>query len=199
MSMRWWMSSCRKQRQTLCLLACGALPESARATVEAHLAACPECRRYYSDMIALSSQFRGWAGAEPAIEVGAALRRRWTQAVQAGPGSAEGDVTAAVRWREWLWPSPAAWGVVVALWVCIFLLHIATPAQVAPVAGADRRAGGGQAILLRTRQRELTLLLDSLAAEPARAKPAEGRPLSRRGVEWLHGVRNDGAGVGRAA
>ncbi|MBM3861681.1 MAG: hypothetical protein FJ395_18820, partial [Verrucomicrobia bacterium] len=30
-------------------------------------------------------------------------------------------------WRDWLWPSPVAWGAVAAAWVLIGLLQLATP------------------------------------------------------------------------
>jgi len=30
-------------------------------------------------------------------------------------------------WREWLWPSPVAWGALAAAWVLIALLQLTTP------------------------------------------------------------------------
>ena len=33
----------------------------------------------------------------------------------------------AARWREWLWPSPVAWGAVAAAWLLIVALQLAMP------------------------------------------------------------------------
>ncbi|MBM3861976.1 MAG: hypothetical protein FJ395_20320 [Verrucomicrobia bacterium] len=37
------------------------------------------------------------------------------------------NVAPAPAWREWLWPSPVAWGAVAAAWALIGLLQLATP------------------------------------------------------------------------
>jgi len=37
------------------------------------------------------------------------------------------NVAPAPAWREWLWPSPVAWGAVAAAWALIAVLQLATP------------------------------------------------------------------------
>jgi len=37
------------------------------------------------------------------------------------------NVAPAPSWREWLWPSPVAWGAVATVWVLIALLQWAAP------------------------------------------------------------------------
>jgi len=43
------------------------------------------------------------------------------------PNAASQKRPTTAHWREWLWPSPVAWGAVAAAWVLIAALQLATP------------------------------------------------------------------------
>jgi hypothetical protein len=40
--------------------------------------------------------------------------------------------TPAWVWRDWLWPSPAAWGALAAVWILFFALDASEPVSPAP-------------------------------------------------------------------
>ena len=44
----------------------------------------------------------------------------------------EADSAPAWSWREWLWPSPAAWGALAAVWVVCFSMNAATKPPATP-------------------------------------------------------------------
>jgi hypothetical protein len=83
-------------------------------------------------------------------------------------------------WREWLWPSPRAWGGLAAAWVIILALNtarLATPAGVASVSPPPSRE---MIMALSAQRRDLAELLgDAQETSPA-TKPAPPRPRSER-------------------
>ena len=48
--MKRFFDRCGRYRQSICLLASGALPKSERAGIETHLAVCADCRNYYDEI-----------------------------------------------------------------------------------------------------------------------------------------------------
>ena len=89
------------------------------------------------------------------------------------------------RWREWLWPSPTAWGGLAAVWACLVLLHWATPARPASGPELAKRAPRDTVVTLAQRQRELASLLDSLAPPAPPSRPETLRPRSQRRAETV--------------
>ena len=56
-------------------------------------------------------------------------QRELRPATNAGRGNENGlsMLPHTTRWKEWLWPAPAAWAALVALWSGLFALYLATP------------------------------------------------------------------------
>jgi len=48
----------------------------------------------------------------------------WRREILSGTGETPVPLS---WWREWLWPSPVAWGAVATAWVLIAVLQLATP------------------------------------------------------------------------
>ena len=90
MNMRWRLNSCRERRESVSLLASGALPEAEQTSVRDHLAHCAQCRQHYDEIARLSAQFQKWASTEPPVEVGPAFHARWTRSIQAADAPAQG-------------------------------------------------------------------------------------------------------------
>src|SRR5947207_15936740 len=74
-------NSCKRYRESLCLLASGDLPESERREINAHLAKCAQCRQYFSELRSvatpLANSVKGFADIEP----GEQFQRRWEKAI----------------------------------------------------------------------------------------------------------------------
>ncbi len=83
-------------------------------------------------------------------------------------------------WREWLWPSPRAWGGLAAAWVLILSLNtarLATPAGFANVSPPPSRE---MIMALSEQRREFAELLGDAQEKSLATKPAPPRPRSER-------------------
>jgi len=81
------------------------------------------------------------------------------------------------NWRAWLWPHPAAWAGLAAVWLCLLGVHL-TPG---PAAAANIAANSNRDLqnALLSQRRELARLLDSTGDFPPATKPPPG-PRSDR-------------------
>src|SRR5436309_10736280 len=84
------------------------------------------------------------------------------------------------RWNEWLWPSPAAWGALAAVWVCLLSIHWSLAIPPSTSREVPRRSPGRTAVEFAQRQRELASLLESLSHPVATPPPERPRPGARR-------------------
>src|SRR5437867_11804698 len=183
MNMRWRSNSCRGHRENVSLLASGALPETEESIVREHLSHCAPCRQYYEELARLSGELQQWAGTGPAVEPSAAFRARWVQSIE----TADARISFAAlisRCNEWLWPSPAAWGALAAIWVCLLSIEWSMPARGAAGQQMAASASRPSIVTFAQRQRELASVLESLAPAPP-SRPVGPRPRSERRVEWL--------------
>ena len=126
--------SCRKCREAINLRLCGALESEEAARVEAHLAACAECRLYAEEVQATAAGLR-WLGSRD-VEARPGFRARWTRAVgeAARPSSFAATAGAIVAWgrgllRRNLRPALG----VASLWILALVFRLSAPA-VAPSA-----------------------------------------------------------------
>ena len=182
MNMSWRLNSCRERRKDVSLLASGALPEAEQTSVRAHLAHCAQCRQYYDEIARLSAQFQKWASTEPPVEVGPAFHARWRRSIQTADAPAQSS-TLISRWTDLLWPSPAAWGALAAVWVCLLSLHWATTARQPTGQMHAKTPSSRTVVTFAQRQRELSSLLESLAPPSVPSTPDIPRPRSQRRVE----------------
>lgn len=87
------------------------------------------------------------------------------------------DVPASPWWRQWLWPHPAAWTALAALWVVIFALAFAGKPEPAITSAHAARPDILQAFAERTR------LLAELSGESTEFHPSPAeRPRSSRAI-----------------
>jgi hypothetical protein len=88
-------------------------------------------------------------------------------------------------WREWLWPSPAAWAGLACIWVVILALNVATrpPAAERQLAERSPAPSLDVALALAQQRNELAQLLGSPVespVEPKRRYPPGPQSESRR-------------------
>jgi hypothetical protein len=105
----------------------------------------------------------------------------WRKEILGSRGTAE--VTAPVPWwRQWLWPHPAAWTALAALWVVVFALGFAGRPEPAMISAdsARPRTDVFQALAERTR------LMAELSGDAVEwhSSPAE-RPRSARSTSQV--------------
>lgn len=83
----------------------------------------------------------------------------WRREILANATSAKRSP--AWNWREWLWPSPAVWGAMAALWIILLSINAAT--MPAPADRPARKAGEENfALYAMQTHRDLPALLESL-------------------------------------
>src|SRR2546425_3840034 len=122
MNMKRPSKPCRDQGENISLLATGLLPDAEQASLREHLARCASCHQYYEEIVSLTGKLKQWASPPP-VEAGAPFRARWMRAVENVDHPAKPWLAAVIcRWGEWLWPSPLAWGGMVAVWVCLLTI-----------------------------------------------------------------------------
>src|SRR5262245_21936862 len=102
-------NGCERFRESLGLLASSALPDAEGAAVEAHLAACPDCRQYFEELRSLTVPLANWERSFAQIEPTPALQQRWRNAVvSAGESEPVRRLTLTMvldeLWREWIRP-----------------------------------------------------------------------------------------------
>src|SRR5258708_38771267 len=83
-------------------------------------------------------------------------------------------------WREWLWPSPRAWGGLAAAWVIILALNAAKPGTPAGFANGSPPPSREMIMALSAQRRELAELLGDAQETSPSTKPALPRPRSER-------------------
>src|SRR4051812_43255458 len=160
MNMRWRLNSCCEYRKSLRLLASGASPQTAEPSLRDHLAHCAQCRDYYEQIVSLGADFQQWASSEKPSDADPAFRARWMRSVQSADAQTPPSLAALIsRWSDSLWPSPLAWGVLAAVWVCLLCLQWTAAPPTAT--GPERTASSRREVTFAKRQRELTSLLDT--------------------------------------
>ena len=130
--MKRFFNPCGRCRQSICLLAGGALPELENDQIKNHLAACADCRTYYEEIKTVTVPLTNWAETFSHLQPGQSVQTRWARAVQAaGRPESVRRLTPAMAFREWwrevIWPCRRIWAGLAAVWVVIlagsFSLH----------------------------------------------------------------------------
>ena len=172
------LTCCRTFKEKVALLASESLPKGERESMLDHLKHCAGCRQYHDEIAMVTGGMKAWASKEQP-EVSPAFRARWMRSIQDLDNSPHGLVSALIRWcREWLWPSPVAWGALALVWICLQLLN----SSVAPAVGRHmaKDASIERDITLAQRQRELASLLETLAPHKQQAPILNPGPRSER-------------------
>jgi len=186
--MNWFLNSCRRNRESLCLLASGLLPEPDRIRIEKHLAGCAACRSYYDEIKAVTAPLAGWEKHFAQIEPGAAVHTRLTKTTRlAGRPEpvrrlAPGMILVEC-WRQLILPSRRIWAGLAAVWMLLFAanasLHSGPQTAVAKSAPTSE-------MISSFRQQE-KILAELIGQNELRAtaapKPFSPQPRSQRRFE----------------
>ena len=122
--MKWLLNPCRRQRESLCLLASGLLPEPDRVRIENHLAACADCRSYYNEIKTVTAPLAAWEKHFAHIEPGVSVQSRLTKATQS-TGRPEflhlfaPKIVLFECWQQLILPSRRIWAGLAAVWVLL--------------------------------------------------------------------------------
>jgi hypothetical protein len=117
-------NSCGRYRQDICLLASNALTGPQSDEIKNHLAACPDCRDYYKEIMALTTPLGNWEQDFAQLQPTEAARNRWAKAIQAAgrPEPVQPHAPAAA-WHEWwqdvIWPCRRVWAGLAVVWMLI--------------------------------------------------------------------------------
>ena len=122
--MKWFLNSCRRNRENLCLLASGLLSKEDRAGIENHLAKCADCRSYYDEVKMVITPLATWEKHFAQIEPDPAVHLRCTRTIASvdQPEAARSLTPKIVLlecWRELIWPGRRIWVGLAAVWLLI--------------------------------------------------------------------------------
>ena len=81
-------------------------------------------------------------------------------------------------WRQLLWPHPAAWASLAAVWVAIFALNLAGAPEAVTVQAAASKPSPDKLVAYQERQRLWAELALDLSPQPRKPQPAMDRPRS---------------------
>jgi len=186
--MKWSWNPCRRNRESLCLLASGLLPEADRASIENHLAQCVNCRCYYNEIKAVTAPLAGWEKHFAHIEPGMAVQMRLAKTIQssARPKFIHLFAPRIILfdfWRHLIWPSRRIWAGLAAVWIVILAANFSMRDRSPVVA---MKSAPTEEIIMAWRQQE-RLLTELMGSDETRAaqppKPVSPQPRSGRRFE----------------
>jgi anti-sigma factor RsiW len=121
-------SSCARHRESLSLLAAGALPPEERAEVASHLAACADCQKYFGEIKAVTTPLATWEQNFANVEPSPASLARWEKDFAAAVKTRSSAWKTFVLWfldwsRDVVWPCRRIWTGLAAVWVVILAVN----------------------------------------------------------------------------
>ena len=196
--MKWLLNQCRRHRESICLLASGALPEPQKAVVQNHLASCAGCRKFYDEIKSVTEPLANWEQSCARVEPDQALQMRWAGAVHAAAGQKPvRRITPKIIirncWRELIWPCRHAWAGMAVLWLVMWGINLG-------LSGGQKNviaAGSGSAPAMWQAIEEQRQLIAELIPPASSSQPAEPprrnnpRPRSERQKEWRISTAGD--------
>jgi len=189
--MNWFPNQCRRFRQSLSLLAGGALPARERDEVERHLADCADCHRHYEQIKNLTASLADYRNSVAGLEPTPAARQQWARAIRAAsqPEGASRDnreQSTARWWHEVFGRGRSAWVGIAVLWIVMWAVNWGRP-------GSDASTGAGSALApvitqtFEEQQRLLAELIPPSDREPAATPRRKRSPRSEGQRPWLVG------------
>ena len=132
--MKWFPSRCGRYRQSICLLAGGALPAKEKAAIDNHLAACADCRKFYNELKALTVPLRNWEENFSCIQPDPTVQRQWARAIQAaGRPEPVRRLTPAMAFLDWwqdvIWSCRRIWTGLAVVWILILAANVSLREQ----------------------------------------------------------------------
>lgn len=184
--MKWFSNQCHRRRQSLSLLASGALPESERKEMERHLVDCPDCRSHYEQIKSVAVSLADYRASVANFEPTQAARRHWARAIRAASQSegverGQPKLARGGWWHELFWTCRHAWGGIAALWLVMWAVNWERPQIHEAAASATITQ------TFREERQMLAELLPPTAREPAEAPRRKPSPHSEKSKPWLIG------------
>lgn len=188
--MKRFFDPCRRQRQSLSLLAAGALPKAEKDQIESHLAACAHCRKYFEEIKAVTTPLANWADDLAQLQPSESVRTRWSKAIMAaGQPVGVRRLTPAMAfhgwWQDVIWPRRRVWAGLAAVWVMIlagnFSLRESSPVITAKSALPTQEAVAS----FRDQQKILAELLPDNSAPRDAERPKLFSPKPRTQIEHI--------------
>ena len=180
-----WFSNCARNRQRLCLLAAGVLPESEQAAIAVHLAGCPECRNYSEEIRSITTPLANWPQTIAPLEPSPAARERWRNAVQTAggcPAASPQTTRLPAWWLEVFWPHRRIWAGLAAIWVGILMGNLSLRDPLPVLAKSTSPSAQDIASAFQERQILLSEVLanDTILLSPSETEPRKSHPLKPR-------------------
>ena len=189
--MKWFLNRCQRHRQSICLLASGALSEPERSRVENHLAACADCRKYCDETRKVAAPLANWEGNFRHIEPDQIIRMRWAKVVEAAGEPAPirrlTPIMAIVEWwHDVIWPCRRIWAGLAAVWVVILAVNFSMRDNSQTMA---LKSSPPSLEMIRAFQQQERLLAELIGPRETRnAEPPKSflpQPRSQRRIELL--------------
>ena len=163
--MKRFFDRCRPIRQGICLLVAGVLPEPEKNQTLNHLAACPDCQKYYAEIKSITAPLLNWEESVARLQPEPAVQARWAKAIHAaGKPETVGWKTPTAAFSAWfqdvIWPYRRIWTGLATVWLLIFAGHISLREQPQiTVAKSSPRLQQQMIMALKDRQTILAELL----------------------------------------
>jgi anti-sigma factor RsiW len=189
--MKWFLNRCGRHRQSICLLASGALSEPERSRVENHLAVCADCRKYCDETRKVAALLANWEGNFRHIEPDQIIRMRWAKAVEAAAGPAPVRRLTPIMaicewWHDVIWPCRRIWAGLAAVWVVILAVNLSMRDNSQTMAMKSSPPSPEMIMAFQQQERLLAELIgpnETRNAEPP--KLSLPQPRSQRRIELL--------------
>lgn len=191
--MTWFRNPCGCSRESLCLLASGALPDAEKGAVESHLAACAACRKLFQELRVLTVPLANWERTFAHVKPDETVQVRWAEAVRAAGRSTPVRRLAPHRafhavWREVIWRCRRAWAGMAALWLVMWGIHVHLSDRQWIAASARPESAPAIWQSIEEQRQVLAQLLPPANSEPIEPpRRSDPRPRSERLVNWKVG------------
>ncbi len=171
--MKWSFDPCQRHRQNISLLAASALSETEKVTVDNHLVACADCRKYFEEVKAVTVPLANLAGSVPQLQPSQSAQARWSRAIrEAGRLEPVRRFTPAMALREWwrdvIWPRRRVWTGLAAIWVIILMGNLSLPNPAQKLAG---KSSPQEMIAALKDQQKILAELMTIHSGPSEAEP----------------------------
>jgi anti-sigma factor RsiW len=191
--MKRFSNRCQPWRESICLLAGNALSSAEQAEVQRHLAACPECLRYYQEIKSVTAPLANWEKNFSGVQPDQTLQTRWRKAVLAAtdhrPAPRFSFRTALrMSWRELIRPSRHAWAAMAALWIVMAGINATQSGAQRNVSSARSSTTSTTLQVFEEQRRVLAELIPPIVSQPIEPPRREyPHPRSQRKTRWSMG------------
>ena len=127
--MKRFFKPCGDYRESLCLLASGVLPRQELAHLEAHLAACDECRAHCAELRSVARPLANWEETFAKVEPSQAAQASWAKDFSAALAPARSvwpeALSSVLDWcKDMVWPCRRIWTGLAVVWLALLMVNV---------------------------------------------------------------------------